>query len=56
VVGAASVRELKRRIHELERVLDKKTLENEIRKEADAVAHEKTLMSQLPSLPDEKSQ
>lgn len=34
VVSAAEVRELKKRIRELERVLGKKTLENEILMEA----------------------
>jgi transposase len=42
VVAAAEVRELKKRIRELERVLGRKTLENEILKEAVSVAHEKT--------------
>jgi transposase len=56
VVAAAEVRELKKRIRELERVLGRKTLENEILKEAVAVAHEKKLISRLPSLPDEDSQ
>lgn len=41
VVAAAEVRELKKRIRELERVLGKKTLENEILKEAVSLAHEK---------------
>lgn len=56
VVAAAEVRELKKRIRELERVLGRKTLENEILKEAVAVAQEKKLISRLPSLPDEDSQ
>jgi transposase len=56
VVAAAEVRELKKRIRELERVLGRKTLENEILKEAVSVAHEKKLISRLPSLPDEDSQ
>lgn len=43
VVAAAEVRELKKRIRELERVLGRKTLENEILKEAVSVAHEKNL-------------
>lgn len=55
VVAAAEVRELKKRIRELERVLGKKTLENEILKEAVSIAHEKKLISRLPSLPDEDS-
>jgi transposase len=53
VVAKAEVRALERRIQELERVLGKKTLENEILREAVKVAHEKKLISQLPSLPDE---
>lgn len=56
VVAAAEVRELKKRIRELERVLGRKTLENEILKEAVSVAHEKKLISRLPCLPDEDSQ
>jgi transposase len=56
VVAAAELRDLKKRIRELERVLGRKTLENEILKEAVAVAHEKKLISRLPSLPDEDSQ
>ena len=56
VVSSAEVRALEKRIRELERVLGKKTLENEILKEAVKVAHEKKLISQLPSLPDEGSQ
>lgn len=55
VVAAAEVRELKKRIRELERVLGKKTLENEILKEAVSIAHEKKLISRLPSLTDEDS-
>ena len=53
VVAQSEVRALERRIRELERVLGKKTLENEILREAVKVAHEKKLISQLPSLPDE---
>jgi transposase len=55
VVAKAEVRALERRIQELERVLGKKTLENEILREAVKVAHEKKLISQLPPLPDEDS-
>ena len=51
VVSSAEVKELKRRIRELERVLGKKTLENEILKDAVDVARQKKLISQLPSLP-----
>ncbi len=52
VVARAEVRELQKRIRELERVLGKKTLENEILREALKVAQEKKLISHLPSLPD----
>lgn len=55
VVSAAEVRELKKRIRELERVLGRKTLENEILKEAIEIAHEKKLISRLPLLPGEDS-
>jgi len=52
VVSSAEVRALEKRIRELERVLGKKTLENEILREAVKVAHEKKWIAQLPSLPD----
>src|SRR5512146_3260990 len=52
VVGSAEVRALEKRVRELERVLGKKTLENEILREALKVAQEKKLISQLPSLPE----
>ena len=42
VVGSSEVKALERRIRELERVLGKKTLENEILREAVKVAHERT--------------
>jgi transposase len=51
VVSVGEVRELKRRIRELERVLGKKTLENEILRDAVELAHQKKLISRLPSLP-----
>jgi transposase len=41
VVGSSEVKVLEKRIRELERVLGKKTLENEILREAVKVAHEK---------------
>ena len=41
VVASAEVKALEKRIRELERVLGKKTLENEILREAVKVAHEK---------------
>ena len=53
VVASAEVRALEKRIRELERVLGKKTLENEILREAVKVAHEKKLISRLPWLPGE---
>jgi transposase len=53
VVASAQVRALEKRIRELERVLGKKTLENEILREALKLAHEKKLISHLPSLPTE---
>ena len=52
IVARAEVRELQKRIRELERVLGKKTLENEILREALKVAQEKKLISHLPSLPE----
>jgi len=52
VVASSEVRALEKRIRELERVLGKKTLENEILREALKVAQEKKLISHLPSLPD----
>ena len=55
VVASAEVRALQKRIRELERVLGRKTLENEILREAIKVAHEKKLISRLPLLPDEDS-
>jgi transposase len=53
VVASAEVRALEKRIRELERVLGRKTLENEILREAIKVAHEKKLISRLPLLPGE---
>ena len=41
VVSAAEVRELKRQVRELQRVLGKKTMENEILRDAVRIAHEK---------------
>ena len=54
VVSAAEVRELKKRIRELERVLGK-TMENEILTEAVKLAHEKKLISRMPLLPEDGS-
>lgn len=52
VVASSEVRALEKRIRELERVLGKKTLENEILREALKIAQEKKLISHLPSLPE----
>ncbi len=54
-VSTAEVRELKKRIRELERVLGKKTMENEILTEAVKLAHEKKLISRMPLLPEDGS-
>src|SRR6185312_10184070 len=51
VVSAAEVRELERQVRELQRVLGKKTMENENLRDAVRLAHEKKLISHLPSLP-----
>ena len=56
VVAKSEILALQKQVRELQRVLGKKTLENEILREAVKVAHEKKLISQLPSLPDEGSQ
>ena len=53
VVAKAELLALQKRVRELERVLGKKTMENEILREAVKIAHEKKLISRLPSLPDE---
>jgi transposase len=56
VVAKAQILALEKQVRELQRVLGKKTLENEILREAVKVAHEKKWIAQLPSLPDEDSQ
>jgi len=53
VASAAEVHELKRQVRELQRVLGKKTMENEILRDAVRIAHEKKLSSHLPSLPSQ---
>ena len=55
VVAAAEVRELKRQIRELERLLGKKTLENEILREALALTKSKKLLSPAPWRAEEPS-
>lgn len=53
VVARAEILALQKQVRELQRVLGKKTLENEILREAVKIAHEKKLISRLPLLPDE---
>ena len=55
VVASSEVKALQKQIRDLEQVLGKKTMEVEILREAVKVAHEKKLISRLPSLPDEGS-
>ena len=55
VVASSEVKALQKQIRDLERVLGKKTMEVEILREAVKVAHEKKLISRLPSLSDEGS-
>jgi transposase len=50
LVPASDVRELHKQIRELERLLGRKTLENEILKDALRIAREKKLISRLPLL------
>ena len=54
VVGTSRVRELERRVRELERLLGRKTMEAEILKEALDVARVKKPSLQLPSWNDRK--
>lgn len=53
VVARSEILALQKQVRELQRVLGKKTLENEILREAVKVAHEKKLISRLPLLPGE---
>jgi len=48
VVAESEVKQLKARVRELERLLGKKTLENEILKDAIEIAREKKLLSRSP--------
>lgn len=50
LVPLSEVRDLRKQIRELERLLGRKTLENEILKDALAIAREKKLISRLPLL------
>jgi transposase len=53
VVPASEVKHLQAHIRELERLLGKKTMENEILKDAVKIAREKKLISRVPLLPKE---
>jgi transposase len=53
VVGTSEVKHLKRQVQELERMLGRKTMENEILKEALDKADQKKRISRLPLLPKE---
>lgn len=48
VVSASEVKALKRQVRELQRLLGKKTMENEILKDALSLAREKKLISRTP--------
>jgi transposase len=50
VVPESEVKQLNSRVRELERLLGKKTLENEILKDAIEIAREKKLISRSPLL------
>jgi transposase len=51
LVPASEMRAARAKIRELQRLLGKKTEENEILHDALEIAHEKKLISRLPSLP-----
>ena len=53
VVPASEIKRLNAKVRELERILGKKTMENEILKDAVKLAHEKKLISRMPLLPEE---
>jgi len=53
VVPASEVRDLKKQIRELERLLGRKTMEVEILKEAVRIGREKKLISRVPLLPED---
>lgn len=56
LVPISEVRELRKQTRELERLLGRKTLENEILKDALAIAREKKLISRLPLLVKDDTQ
>jgi len=55
VIAASRIRELEKRVRDLERMLGKKTMEAEILKEALAIANPKKPMLRLNSFDDEGS-
>ena len=55
VVPASDYRALQSQLREMQRLLGKKTMENEILREALAMAQEKKLISRLPSPPPDDS-
>jgi transposase len=55
VVPSSQYKEMAQRVRELERLLGKKTLENEILKEAIDIARQKKLLLRSPSLPKDDS-
>lgn len=56
VVAISEVRQLQAKIRELERILGRKSMENEILKEAVNIAKKKKLISHTPLLPPEDFQ
>lgn len=56
VVPASEVRDLKKQIRELERLLGRKTMEVEILKEAVRIGRGKKLISRVPLLPGDDSE
>lgn len=56
LVPKSQLREMEKRVRELERMLGKKTLENEILKEAVKIGREKKLISRQPLLGLEDSE
>jgi transposase len=55
VVGSSKVRDLEKRVHELERLLGRKTLENELLKEALELARPKKPLLRLSSWDEDGS-
>lgn len=53
MVPVSEFRQLHAQVRELQRLLGKKTMENEILRDAVKLAHEKKLISRMPLLPKE---